>query len=611
MPFGATIVPEGARFRLWAPAARSVDLGLGADARALTWHALAGETDGWYHGIAPGAGAGTRYRFRIDGETLVPDPASRYNPDDVHGASQVIDPLAFEWHDSDWRGRAWNEAVVYELHVGTLTQEGTFAGVAARLDYLVDVGITALELMPLADFPGRRNWGYDGALPFAPDATYGHPEDLKALVAAAHRRGLMVILDVVYNHFGPEGNYLHLYAPQFFTERHPTPWGAGINFDGEQSRVVRDFFLHNALYWLEEFNVDGLRLDAVHAIADDSTPDILTELAEKVRAGPGRERMVHLVLENDRNEARRLARDRSGRPLHFTAQWNDDLHHVLHGILTREQNGYYGDYTDAPVQLLGRCLAEGFAYQGEPSRWRAGRPRGETSALLPPAAFVSFLQNHDQVGNRARGERLHALARADALRAALAIVLLAPAPPLVFMGEEFAAATPFLFFCDFEPELAAAVTRGRRAEFASFASSSDSRGAARIPDPAARETFERSKLDWRSVEHAPHAECLALYRTLLELRRAEIVPLENLISCEGRSWRTFADHGLTVSWPLVDGRALMLYANLGPSDARWRAGRSPATHVIYASPGFVENDGVLRPWSVAWRLENARNVPEP
>src|SRR6266550_4498240 len=341
MPFGAAIVPRGVRFRLWAPAARRVEVGVGAATDDLAWHDMRGDPDGWYERVVEGARAGARYYFRIDDATHVPDPASRCNPDDVHGASQVVDPLAYDWHDVNWRGRLWHEAVLYELHVGAFTAAGTFDGVADRLDYLADLGVTAIELMPIADFPGRRNWGYDGTLLFAPDATYGPPDTLKALIDAAHARDLMVMLDVVYNHFGPEGNYLHLYAPDFFTERHVTPWGAGLNFDGERSRVVRDFFVHNALYWLEEFHIDGLRLDAVHAIADDSTPDILTELASAVREGIGRERAIHLVLENDRNEARRLVRDGDGRPRYYTAQWNDDLHHALHTAVTGERQGYY------------------------------------------------------------------------------------------------------------------------------------------------------------------------------------------------------------------------------------------------------------------------------
>jgi malto-oligosyltrehalose trehalohydrolase len=415
MPFGAALRDDGTTcFRLWAPAAARVDLAL-ATTRAHAALPLAALDGGWFEAIAPDAPHGSRYAFRIDGERTVPDPASRSNPDDVHAPSMVVDPLAFDWQDAGWRGRPWHEAVLYELHVGTFTREGTFAAAIGRLDYLAGLGITAIELMPLADFPGTRNWGYDGVLPFAPDATYGPPETLKALVQAAHARGLMVLLDVVYNHFGPEGNYLHLYAPQFFNPTHRTPWGAAINFDGPGSRTVRDFFVHNALFWLEEYHFDGLRLDAVHAIADGSRPDIVAELAAAVRAGPGRDRHVHLVLENDANQARYLGRDESRAPLFATAQWNDDLHHAFHVLLTGERDGYYADYAERPLRHLGRALAEGFSYQGEASAYRANRTRGEPSVHLPATAFVSFLQTHDQVGNRAfgaegarRGERLPA-----------------------------------------------------------------------------------------------------------------------------------------------------------------------------------------------------------
>src|SRR5262249_52567680 len=422
--------------------------------------------------------AGSRYSFRTDGGTSVPDPASRSNPDDVHAPSMVIDPLAFDWSDDRWTGRPWEEAIIYELHVGAFTSEGSFASAAKRLDYLAELGVTAIELMPLADFPGRRGWGYDGVLPFAPDASYGSVAELKGLIDSAHMPGLMMLLDVVYNHFGPEGNYLGLYAPQFFNPERETPWGAALNFDGAHSRTVREFFIHNALYWLEEYGFDGLRLDAIDRIVDDSSPDIVTELAARIREGPGAQRQVHIVLENDRNEAHLLGRDAQQRPLHATAQWNDDLHHAMHVVLTGETDGYYADYADAPLRHAAHSLAEGFAYQGQPSRYRGGAMRGEPSVHLPPAVFVSFMQTHDQVGNRALGERIGHLVEPRALRAAIACVLLAPSPPLLFMGEEFAASTPFLFFCDFGPELAAAVADGRRREFPRFPP---------LPDPGARE----------------------------------------------------------------------------------------------------------------------------
>ncbi len=337
----------------------------------------------------PEAGIGSRYRFQIEDGLLVPDPASRLQPEGVHGVSVVTDPLAWHWRDGDWTGRPLREAVFYELHVGTFSAAGSYAGVRQRLDYLADLGVTAIELMPVAAFAGCRNWGYDGVLPFAPSSCYGSPDDLKQLVEAAHRKGMMVFLDVVYNHFGPEGNYLHLYASSFFTDRFDTPWGEAIRFSGPLCRWVRRFFIENALYWLEEFHFDGLRLDAVHAIFDDSQPDILEELATAVREGPGKGRQVHLVLENDGNEVRYLAREK-GRPSFYDAQWNDDAHHAMHVLISGETDGYYLDYAENPAARLGRCLAEGFAYQGEESAWRGGRRRGSPSAGLPPIAFVDF-----------------------------------------------------------------------------------------------------------------------------------------------------------------------------------------------------------------------------
>jgi malto-oligosyltrehalose trehalohydrolase len=579
MPFGAEVRADGAtRFRLWAPGARRVDVALG-DAASSAMLAMTAAEGGWFEAVARDAGAGTRYRFRIDGGLHVPDPASRSNPDDVHGPSMVVDPLAFEWADGAWRGRPWEEAVIYELHVGTFTPDGTFAAAMTKLDDLAELGVTAIELMPVADFPGRRNWGYDGVLPYAPDAVYGAPDDLKRLVQAAHARGLMVFLDVVYNHFGPEGNYLHAYAEPFFNPRHQTPWGAAINFDAAGARVVRDFFVHNTLYWIEEYGFDGLRVDAVHAIADDSRPDIVAELAATVRAHAG-DRHVHLILENDRNESRYLARDEMSAPVQATAQWNDDVHHALHILVTGECDGYYADYSARPLWYLGRCLAEGFAYQGEVSAYRDHTPRGEPSTALPPTAFVSFIQTHDQVGNRAHGERIGKIAEPRRLRVALACLLLAPAPPMLFMGEEFGASTPFLFFCDFGPELAAAVTRGRRAEFGRFQRFRDPAAQAMIPDPNDPATFAQSKLKWEERDLPPHAEWRALYRRLLGLRHRHVVPrLPGM-----RSGGTFAvrdDAILRVDWTLGDGARLHLLATL--SDAPCGDIDVPPGNVIYAS----------------------------
>jgi maltooligosyltrehalose trehalohydrolase len=594
MPFGATVLDGGGvRFRLWAPRARRVELELGARRLAAT-----PDAEGWYEWRIDDAAAGTRYRYRIDGQVSVPDPASRYQPDDVHGASMVVDPEGYHWNDDRWNGRPWEEAVLYELHIGSFTPAGNYAGVEQRLDYLADLGITAIELMPLSDFPGARNWGYDGVLPFAPDASYGRPDDLKRLVDAAHARGLMVFLDVVYNHFGPDGNYLHVYAPEFFTERHRTPWGAAIDFDGPAARTVREFFIHNALYWIEEFHLDGLRLDAVHAIADDSRPDVLQELAETVRRGPGAGRHIHLVLENDHNAAHYLERNRAGLPRWYDAQWNDDFHHVLQVLTTGETDGYYADFAAAPVQLLGRCLTEGFAFQGEPSAFRDGQPRGEVSRHLPPDAFVNFLQNHDQIGNRAFGERFTALAPHAAVRAATAVLLLAPSPPLLFMGQEWASTQPFLFFCDFGAELAARVTEGRRGEFARFAQFADPVQRERIPDPGAAETYRRCVLDWREHEVPAHASWLALHRELLALRARYLVPRLRSAGEIRARYDVSGGHALTARWRFDDGDELVLRCNLSAEPSTDIA--PVAGKLLYATdPDFGSR---LPPWSAAWLL---------
>ena len=603
MPFGAEVLTDGSvRFRLWAPNAKTVNVRLENGERGT--HPLLPLENGWFERISPEAHAGSLYRFQIDHKTEVPDPASRFQPADVHGPSAVIDPSAFSWHDEGWRGRPWEETVLYELHVGTFTPQGSFQGVEEKLDYLRDLGVTAIELMPLADFPGRRNWGYDGVLPFAPDSSYGTPQELKQLVQSAHARGLMVFLDVVYNHFGPEGNYLHVYAPQFFTNRHRTPWGEAINFDGPDSRSVRDFFIHNALYWLEEYHFDGLRFDAVHAIVDDSQPDILTELAQAIRERFATDRFVHLVVENVDNNARYLGRDSGGAVQFYDAQWNDDIHHAMHVLLTGESDGYYADYSPDPMPHLCRSLAEGFAYQGDYSEFH-GQKRGERSHHLPPTAFVFFLQNHDQIGNRAFGQRITQLAPFKAVKFAMEILLLAPQVPLLFMGEEFAASTPFLFFCDFHGELAAAVTNGRRSEFARFGkfSSSDVRDS--IPDPNDESTFRKSKLDWESVRGEAHEHWLQLYRELLAVRQSKIVPHLGTPAATRCDVSAGDKRLISVDWIFDDGATLQLRANPGNESLTLSLpdpGRPIYSSTADAAAAFQR--GSLSPWSVVWTVRS-------
>ena len=573
MPHGAEFGSDGeVRFRLWAPGCRRIGLEVDGESRPQPLNALA---EGWHELITPEVKGGARYRFVLPDGTRVPDPASRYQPEDVHGPSEVIDPRTWEWSDEGWPGRRWEEAVIYELHLGAFTPEGTFRAAIAKLDHLVSLGVTALEIMPVGDFPGTRNWGYDGVLPYAPDSSYGRPEDLKALVEAAHARGLMVLLDVIYNHFGPDGNYLSLYAPEFFTTRHKTPWGAAINYDGPQSRPVRDFAIHNALYWIDEYHLDGLRLDAVHAIADDSPLDVIDELAERVRASD-RGRQVHLVLENEKNEARRLERNGDGRPRWFTAQWNDDAHHVLHTATTGEAQAYYEPYL-GDTRKLGRALAEGFV-----------RPRGEASAHLPPSALIAFIQNHDHIGNRALGDRLSCVASAEAVRAAAAVYLLLPQIPMLFMGEEWNAAQPFPFFCDFGADLAEAVRKGRRAEFP------HNRG--HIPDPQAYSTFASAKLRWEDVAEAAFADWLDWYRRILRVRGEWVVPELAGIGGHAGSYDVIAEGAVVIRWRLQHGE-LTLAANL--SDGRVK-GFPECTGQVLWQEGAAAVAGCFGPWTVRW-----------
>lgn len=480
-------------FGVWAPAARSLELLL--QDRVVPMQA---GPEGWFHLRLP-AEVGMRYRYRIDGDQTLPDPASRWQPEGLSGPS-ALQRDAFDWQCVHWRGRPWREAVIYEVHVGAAG--GSYTAVREQLPQLAALGFTAIELMPLATFPGTRNWGYDGVLQFAPSAAYGTPDELKALVDAAHGLGLMVLLDVVYNHFGPEGNPLPALAPAFFRHDVRTPWGDAVDF--RRPEVAR-FFIDNALMWLQEYRFDGLRLDAVHAMRPTGFLDALR--AQLRTALPSRD--VLLVLENERNQASLLAAG-------FTAQWNDDFHNALHALLTGEHEGYYGDFADDPSGRLRRVLAEGFAWQGEITG--SGHARGEPSGGISPRQFVVFAQNHDQVGNRAQGERLLMLVGPRRTALAMALTALTPMIPLFFLGEPWGARTPFLFFTDYGPPLAAQVREGRRAEFAHFSGFQDAARRALIPDPNAAQTLEHSQAHWPSPDDPDAAGWLAWFRELLAVR---------------------------------------------------------------------------------------------
>lgn len=525
-------------FRLWAPDIKHVSLEIAGEPPA----SMELEPGGW-HRLTVECGAGTKYRFRISPDLAVPDPASRAQDGDVSGPSIVVDPEAYSWRNAAWSGRPWPEAILYEVHVGLA---GGFRGLAERLPQLADLGITAVELMPIAEFPGNRNWGYDGVLPFAPDAAYGSPDDLKGLVDRAHDLGLMMIQDVVYNHFGPEGNYLNSYASGFFRADLHTPWGAAIDF---KNPVVRRFFIENALYWLEEYQFDGLRLDAVQAISER---DWLIELSDAVRASfPNRQ--IHLILENDNNDAALL--DHA-----YTAQWNDDAHHAAHVLVTGETGGYYADYAEAPAEMLARCLGEGFAFQGEASPYREGALRGSPSKALSPTHFVFFLQNHDQIGNRAMGERLAAFVDPSLLKIGVAMLLLSPQIPLLFMDEEQGGREPFLYFTSYEGELAEAVKNGRRREFGKFAEFSTPAAQQRIPDPNRPDTFEKSRPNFAANDPWAH-DWRNFYQRLIALRRSALVP--RLDGTKAIGAHALSSSALQARWKLGDGAELVLGANFG------------------------------------------------
>jgi len=541
--FGPRLISDSeTEFRIWAPSVESVALIVeGQSARAMER-----QEGGWFRIRAP-FGAGTRYRFQVTEDLLVPDPASRFQPEGVHGTSMVVDSDDYGWICREWRGRPWREAVVYEAHVGVL---GGFDGVRALLPELAALGVTAIELMPLSAFGGERNWGYDGVLPYAVPNAYGTPAQLKALIDAAHEVGLMVLLDVVYNHFGPDGNYLGVYADAFFDDERSSPWGRGIAF---QNPDVAAYFHENVLYWMTEFRADGVRIDAAWAIPERQW---FMDLRRRIDAviEPGRH--FHLVLENENNDAGLL---RSG----FDAQWNDDFHNVLHVLLTKEHEGYYGNFSDDPIAGVATCLRDGFLYQGQIAP-DTGKPRGQESGDLSPTHFVNFLQNHDQIGNRAFGERLVSLGDPGAVRVAYALLLLTPFIPMIFMGDEWGSRTPFLFFTDYHDELADQVREGRRKEFAKFSAFHDPKKREKIADPNALSTFEASRPDRRERDSGPGQEWLALTRELLAIRREKIVPVLDGASSLGTV--VLGDEALQAAWKLGDGSVLTVLVNFGAED---------------------------------------------
>ncbi|MDT5262349.1 MAG: maltooligosyltrehalose trehalohydrolase [Acidobacteriota bacterium] len=529
LPVGAEVLPggDGVHFRVWAPRRKRVEVvieteGVGASIEASEGGRasieLEAEEGGYFSKLASKAGDGSLYRFRLDGEDrLYPDPVSRFQPRGPHGPSRVVDPTKFRWSDTEWRGASLKGAVIYEMHAGAFTREGTFGAAARELTELASLGVTCVELMPVSEFPGRFGWGYDGVCMYAPTHLYGEPDDLRRFVNEAHRAGVAVILDVVYNHFGPDGNYLRQFSEDYFSERHKTEWGEGINFDGETSLPVREFFLSNARYWIEEFHFDGLRLDATQSIKDGSAEHLLSALTREVRSA-ARGRATIIVGENEPQETR-LVRTQEQGGFGLDGLWNDDFHHSASVVLNGRSEAYYSDYRGTPQEFVSSAKY-GFLFQGQRYKWQRHR-RGTPTFGLPPEVFINFIQNHDQVANSARGLRAHELTSPGRLRAMTALVLLAPGTPMLFMGQEFASSAPFHYFADHEAELAAKVRRGRIEFLAQFRSIASREAHARLAAPEDAETFERCKLDF--TERETHRETYELHRDLLRLRRDDAV----------------------------------------------------------------------------------------
>ncbi len=508
LPIGANVEDGGVRFRVWSPQAQRVEVVLFQDGREVATQALRRDEEAFFVGLVDGAGDGTQYQYRLDGEKTRPDPASRFQPQGVHGVSQVIDHNTFQWTDEQWNGVAADKVVIYEMHVGTATPAGTFEALISKLDYMKELGVTVLELLPVADFPGERGWGYDGVYLYAPARCYGQPDDLRRLIDAAHARGLAVFQDVVYNHLGPDGNYLRDYSLDYFTDKYKTPWGDALNYS---CKAVREFFISNALFWAHEFHIDGLRLDATDTIFDEELPHILGEISQRVRATLAADRQFLLYAEDSRNLAIMIDTvENKGYGL--DGIWADDFHHTMRVAVNHDTHGYYEDYTGSTAEIAA-TLNQGWTYQGEMSKF-AGKPRGGPAGNATPTHYVHCIQNHDQIGNRALGDRLDHNVGEVAYRAVSTLLLTTPYTPLMFMGQEWAASTPWQFFTDHHDELGRLVTEGRRNEFPHVSMFEPEL----VPDPQDIETFERSKLNWAERNHSPYLHVFKLYQDLLKFR---------------------------------------------------------------------------------------------
>jgi malto-oligosyltrehalose trehalohydrolase len=581
-------------FRLWAPNEKEVRIRLASEEFAMT-----AKEDGWFEHRRAKPPFGSEYQFILSDGLAVADPASRSQLWAVDGPSLLTAPDSYEWK-TKWRGRAWEEAVICELHIGTFTPEGTFRAAIERLPHLAQSGFTAIEIMPVAHFSGERGWGYDGVLHYAPHPAYGTADDMKALIDAAHAHGIMVLLDVVYNHFGPEGNYLPRYAPAFFRADVQTPWGAAIDYGQE---AVRRYYVGNALYWIGEFQLDGLRLDAIEQIYDSSPKHILTEIAESV-LGAFPDREIHLVVEDQRNDTGVLARNAGGGVKTYTAEWNDDFHHVAHVIATGEVAGHYKTFSTDLAEKLAKSLAEGFIFPNRGAASASALSEPGNNAVLPPASFINFLQNHDQIGNRAFGERLLSLADDGVVEALTSIMLLSPQIPFLFMGEDFGATQPFFFFCDYTGELGEIVRKGRAAEAEGFGGIKDGKSLVDLPDPNAKSTFDRSKLQWQSVDTGHGQHWRRLVRNLLALRQRYVVPLLKLGKVKAEVLRA-PDHVVAVSWTSGEHN-LELRANLS---SEMRA-IPPLDGVVIFNNGSPSGkaqtaEGQLGPWAVAFAIDSA------